>query len=290
MKIKDQSVFQDYLDFHNAQMISKDIDPVYPVLKYSLDSLKLNTEHKIWCILLYVAYYQIGSGFKAFEEYPFVEVPESCLSLPCETERRNHRLASRLRQHFESINEVNYWNGSLFDYFSKGFSINKRENWLLLNDRLMKFWGNGRWAGYKTAEIFMKVLDFNVEPTDMGHNGASGSRRGLELLFDNVPTGNTENEIWKLDKLSEQLVQTMNNRGYHATLETAETSLCDFNSKTKGRYYTGIDIDKMQIAIKEVPSKYTDLLFEARKETLPNEFLGELNGWDGVRKDVKLRG
>ena len=45
----------------------------------------------------------------------------------------------------------------------------------------------------------------------------------------------------------------------------------------------------MQTALKEVPSKYTDLLFEARKQTLPHQFLGELNNWDGVRKDVKLR-
>ena len=290
MEIKDQSVFQDYLDFHKAQMLSQDIDPVYPVLKYTLDSLQLSTDDKIWAILCYVAFYQIGSGFKTFEQCPKPEVPYASLTLPCETERRNHRVQERLKKHFESIVDVYFWSGSLESYFTKGFDNDSKTNWLVVNERLMKLWGNGRWAGYKTAEIFMKVLDFDVEPTDMGHNGASGSRRGLELLFDNVPTGNTENEIWKLDKLSEQLVQTMNNRGYHATLETAETSLCDFNSKTKGRYYTGIDIDKMQIAIKEVPSKYTDLLFEARKGTLPNDFLGELNGWDGVRKDVKLRG
>jgi hypothetical protein len=289
VEIKDEQVFVDYLEFHNNQMLSKDIDPVYPVLKYTLDSLNLNIEQKMWCILLYVAYYQIGSGFKAFEEYPFIEVPDTCLSLPCETERRNHRVPERLAKHFESIVDVAYWNGSLFSYFSKGFTFNRRENWLLLNERLMKFWGNGRWAGYKTAEIFMKVLDFDVEPTDMGHNGASGSRRGLEILFNNVPSGNSSNDIKELDLLSNELVLTMNDRGYHATIETAETSLCDFNSKLKGRYYTGIDIDKMQTALKEVPSKYTDLLFEARKETLPHQFLGELNNWDGVRKDVKLR-
>lgn len=289
MIIKDEKVFNDYLSFHKNQIESKDIDPAYPVIKYVLNASNKNIEDSIWAILCYVAYYHIGSGFKLFEVVPKPEVPldSALLSLPCETERRNHRVNERLQKHFESIVDLYYWNSGLLNYFTKGFTKDKKANWLLLNDRLMKIWGNGRWAGYKTAEIFMKVLDFEVLPTDMGHNGASGSRRGLELLYKNVPTGNSNLDIKSLDKLSDLLVDTMNNRGYHATLETAETSLCDFNSMVKGRYYTGIDIDKMQEALESVESSYTDLLFEARKETLPNKYLGELNNWNGVQQNKK---
>jgi hypothetical protein len=41
----------------------------------------------------------------------------------------------------------------------------------------------------------------------------------------------------------------------------------------------------MQTQLLKVPSKLTDKAFEARKATIPNEYLGELNGWIGVRKE-----
>jgi hypothetical protein len=121
----------------------------------------------------------------------------------------------------------------------------------------------------------------------MGHANSSGSRKGLELLYNNLPQGNTENEIKLLDTISEDLVLYMKRSGVEVSIETAETSLCDFNSLKKGKYYSGIDIDHMQEDLLKVPSIYTDLAFEARKKLIPNEYLGELNGWVGVRKEKK---
>ena len=79
----------------------------------------------------------------------------------------------------------------------------------------------------------------------------------------------------------------MDNQGLKVSIETAETSLCDFNSLRKGKYYSGIDIDHMQEDLLKTPSLYTDLAFEGRRRMIPNEYLGELNGWDGVRKEKK---
>ena len=160
-------------------------------------------------------------------------------------------------------------------------------NWGILQDKLNTIWGNGRWASYKTGEVLWKVNGLNLQATDMGHAHSSGSRKGLELLLRNLPKGNSEKDIQVLDKISDNLVRYMENQGLKVSIETAETSLCDFNSMTKGKYYSGIDIDHMQEDLLNTKSIYTDLAFEGRKKTIPNEYLGELNGWTGVRKEKK---
>jgi hypothetical protein len=70
-------------------------------------------------------------------------------------------------------------------------------------------------------------------------------------------------------------------------METAETSLCDFYAMTRGRYYVGIDIDEMQEQLLRVPSDLTKWAFKARYESLPHDYLGELNGWEGIDKARK---
>jgi hypothetical protein len=63
--------------------------------------------------------------------------------------------------------------------------------------------------------------------------------------------------------------------------------LCDFNSTRKGHYYVGHDIDQMLAQIKAAGLSPDDerLLLDIRREVFPADYLGELNGWDGVDKD-----
>ena len=121
----------------------------------------------------------------------------------------------------------------------------------------------------------------------MGNANSSGPRKGLGLFFPGLPQGNSPTEIQYLDKLSEQVVENLQGKVSQVSMETAETSLCDFYALNKGRYYVGIDIDEMQEQLLRVPSDLTPLAFKARYETLPHEYLGELNGWEGIDKKRK---
>jgi len=281
-------ILKDYLEFHKIQSYSTDMDPAYPVLKNIVKELKLTKEQGVWLTFVYVAYYHIGSALKVFEQYPEPFLfKDSFYNLPCTTERRGHRKAGNLKRHIKHIVDKAEWEKGLHRWLSEDLCLHPKMNWELTQDKLLSIWGNGRWASYKTGEVLWKVNEYNLEATDMGHAHSSGPRKGLELLFPSVPTGNSALEVKKLNMLSEKLVRFMNDKGYKATIETAETSLCDFNSFYKGKYYTGIDIDHMQEDLLKVPSIYTDLAFESRKKYIPNEYLGELNGWIGVRKEKK---
>ena len=64
-----------------------------------------------------------------------------------------------------------------------------------------------------------------------------------------------------------------------------ETSLCDFNSLYKGRYYAGHDIDMQMERL-----AYCDAsLWEARASAIPQEYRGEVVGWFGVRKELMAK-
>ncbi len=285
--VSSKKILREYLEFHQVQQYSTDMDPIYPVLKYIIDKTRIHREESIWLTFLYVAYYNIGSALLAFEKYPTPELPSDLLKLPCATERRNHRTPENLKKHLTNYVDIYWWYDGFENWLLNDFCEHPKMNWEITQEKLQQVWGNGRWACYKTAEVLWKVNGLNLEATDMGHAHSSGSRKGLELLYNNLPKGNTENEIKLLDTISDDLVLYMKRCGLEVSIETAETSLCDFNSLRKGKYYSGIDIDHMQEDLIKTPSVYTDLAFEGRRKLIPNEYLGELNGWDGVRKEKK---
>lgn len=277
----------DYAYFHEAQTQSRDMDPAYPVLKWFADSL--DRDSGLWLSFLFVGYYHMGSALKAFSLYPTPTVPaQEHLKLPISQPRRSHRATLRFAQHLDSLCAKAEQHGGLGAWLDTATASNDPiENWKTLNNELTTVFGNGRWAAYKTAEILMKSHGFNLEAPDMGNANSSGPRKGLSLFFPGLPQGNSPAEISLLDDLSLKVVDYLLDKTSQVSIETAETSLCDFYALTKGRYYVGIDIDEMQEQLLRVPSDLTEMAFKARYETLPHAYLGELNGWKGIDKNRK---
>jgi hypothetical protein len=284
--MKNHDIWDRYLTFHKAQVSSMDMDPSYSVLK----EIGKSSERKsaVWLTFLHVAYYHMGSALKVWEEHPLpVMLNKRLLKLPCGIERRNHRKPERLESHISSLVEISNEYDGLDKWVDAYIADDPQQSWSNLQSVLTAPWGNGRWAAYKTSEMLWKVNNYRLQATDMGHEYSSGPREGLKLIFPDAPTGNSPEEVQYLDALGDLLVEKLRAGGAVASVETAETSLCDFHSMIKGRYYTGIDIDHMQEQLLEVPSGLTEKAFLARKAALPNKYLGELNGWVGVRKELK---
>lgn len=281
------SLWADYAQFHEAQTQSRDMDPAYPVLKWFADSM--DRDSGLWLTFLFVGYYHMGSALKAFSLYPTPTVPtQEDLKLPISQPRRSHRATLRFAQHLDSLCAKAHKHGGLGAWLDTAcMSSDPIENWRTLNNELATVFGNGRWAAYKTAEILMKSHGFNLEVPDMGNANSSGPRKGLGLFFPGLPQGNSPAEVAYLDELSAKVVETLQGKVSQVSMETAETSLCDFYALTKGRYYVGIDIDEMQEQLLRIPSDFTHLAFKARSETIPHRYLGELNGWEGIDKNRK---
>lgn len=277
-----------YSEWHRLQVRTGDLDPAYPVLRELAEVWDLDRDALCWLIALHVAYYHLGSALVAFSRTDGTArgVPANreglqalgLLDLPTATERRGHRSRGPLANHLLAIRET---------HLGGGYAWHARSgwDWTRLNDQLVSVTGNGRWAAYKTAELVQKVAGAPLVAADAGHRYSSGPRKGLELLFDDLPSGQGPEVIATLDKATADLSNMLG----EPDLAQVETSLCDFHSLARGGYYLGHDIDAMQGQLLDprVPDRTPDAVWTARSNAFASSLLGEAQGWMGPRRDLK---
>lgn len=271
-----------FAQWHRA---SGDIDPAYPVLKHLQRGL--DGEAAIWHSLTYVAFYNLASAQTAFTPDPQRITGEAAL-LPTGTERRSLRGGTNLTRHVDSLLREATKHGSLTRWLTHRFNGDSRGNWDALRATLGTVWGNGRWATFKTAEVLGTVNGFDVTATDMGNDGSTGPKAGLEMLYGPTP-GNSREAVALLDEQGLRAQRALARRNVVMPLEQVETVLCDFHTLAGGRYYVGHDLDAMLEAVNQpwVSERVRRQILEAREASFDRRFLGEFNGWTGVRKDLR---
>lgn len=271
----------DYLRFHELALSTRDVDPVYPVLRQLLEDAGEDPagQRGLWLSVCHLTWYHMGSALAAWGT-GFLNLP----TLPCATERRGNRDPKQLQRNIAGWVEASKPDG-LRAFLTRDLGDDRRENWQMVMDRIETVHGNGRWASYKLAEILIKVNGLPLEPFHMGHANSSGPRRGLETIWPTeLPQGDGPKDVAYLDAVSDALVSKLVDKGLPAPVEEVETTLCDFHALCDGRYYVGNDIDQMQAQLLAVPTERTEAAFAARAKALPNAYLGELNGWEGIDK------
>lgn len=280
-------LWPDYLRFHELAVQTRDVDPVYPVMKrfLELNDVAPDSDAGYWLSVAHLSWYHIGSALRAWTSWDLATM-EPTVTLPCATERRGNRDPLQLKRNLASWRDWASEEGGLRRFIAGGLPDDPKQAWTTVMDRIQLVHGNGRWASYKLAEILMKVNGLPLEPYHMGHANSSGPRRGMELLMDDLPAGNSVEEIRTMDALSEMFVEGMRTRGLQGAVEEVETSLCDFHALHDGRYYVGNDIDQMLEQLMGQPlGHWTDSALQARYDTLPHAYLGELGGWNRVDRD-----
>lgn len=282
----------DYGLWHHLQVASGDIDPMYPVLKRVADYRALTADERAWSVFLHVAWYHPGSTFAAMGMWPLPDgtMPNEVSTFPCGTERRGHRSLPRLIKHLNSLRTTfAQMEKSSVDAWVRLHVLEGEPflSWHNLTNALLGIDGNGRWAAYKTVEMLQKVCGYELAAPDAGHAYSSGPRHGLKLLYPDAPDGNSAADISRLDAMTSALAYRLG----EDDIAQVETTLCDFDSMVKGRYYTGHDIDAMQAALldERVRQHIHEDVWEARRESFSAEYLGEIGGWVGVRKELNTR-
>lgn len=273
------TAYDDYLDFCFWHVRSGDVDPVYPVLGHLHWSHCPTEEDEVAFTLLYVAYYNLSSALAAWFDgwRPGMALTEAQLRYPTGTERRAHRDVRQFAKHIASLNAIAERYSGLIPYL-------RTADWQTGQQRLTDIYGNGRWAGYKTGEIFSTVHGWRAKPPDAGHAHSSGPRKGLADLFPETAAliGNDAVTVKRLDALTDMLCEATN-----LPVEQVETTLCDWHSTLKGAYYVGHDIDQQQEQYQRSGRDDVKLtLTEARRAVFDPGWLGEVQGWNGVRKPL----
>jgi hypothetical protein len=284
-------MFTDQLEpfcrFAKAHLETGDIDPMYPVLKHLYEQQQLTLEQALWRTLLYVTWYHIGSAEKVWTIYP--EPPPTdvlllqSVILPTGTERRGFRGNVLAWGHLAGVMErARTRGGSLASWLLSVTHVGGTAAWDHARDEFQAVPYGGFWSSYKWADLLKNVIGYDIVASDIGVGGGgetAGPVPGMVRV-----TG----EDWRRCARDVELQKTLLNeciaRGVRFNgLDQLETSLCDFNSLCKGGYYVGHDID-VQMNHLEMSSP---ALWEARAASFKPHLLGEVNGWWGVRKQLK---
>lgn len=247
-------------------------------------------------VFLYVAYYNLPSALIVTEEagasWPAWGEIDRWLKLPTGTERRAHRSPRRLAAHLVALDRLREAYGGLDRWVQAHCpGPGSRANWRSLQAALRTIDGNGRWAAYKTGEI-LAFLGWPATPTDAGHDFSSGPRHGLALVHpDGGLEGHTADVVARLDVATEEVRRAVSEHiGQEVPVEQLETALCDWASTVAGRYYIGHDIDQQleQAALAPGLSQAMHArVLEARGVSFDRRWRGEVEGWAGVRKDLR---
>jgi hypothetical protein len=272
-------LFEDFKTFSLHQLHSRDIDPVYPVLKTVHQLRGLSRGDAAWHTLLYMTWYNLGSGETVWKSYPQQCKIDAEFILKTGVERRGIRGSNK---GVEQLNWMYQNIGDLLEWVERHVALGGMVGWKSMYNAVQQIPGNGSWAAFKWCDLCKNVLGYDITSPDIGLGGGGkvvGPVPGLSRLTGRAP------EICAVDFHLQKIFYLYCSQKCipFDGLEELETSLCDFNSMVKGGYYVGHDIDKQMEDIAGLPNIYWD----ARRECFPREYLGELRGWVGVRKERK---
>lgn len=299
--------FRDFTYFSQRQYDCLDYDPFHPMLWFLQRGM--DTERALWMSTLYMAWYNMGSFWVAFNNCDVLKMPPAWTAkLPVGTQRRNLR-GGKVLDHLGDFIRQAKKAGSIQNLLTYGmdgtiFKKSGPQNWTYLKANVGGIWGNGRWSTYTTSELYQKVNRLPVIPNDIMNEGSTGPRTGLCYVYGcTPPTGNKVVPL--LDELANQFhrlaLPKINTcipylSPGHYDLGMVESQLCDFNSLRKGRYYIGRDIDRDQdrlrscsLALKALGKKdgVLDTVWDTRAAIFHKDYLGERSGWSGRTEYAK---
>ena len=267
---------RDYARWHHLMISTRDIDPHYDVLRH-IDRA-LGPEYGAWTVLRMAAYYHLGSALKSAEMDPGPRLPEAALTLPTSTSRRNHRTPDQLRKHWKHLRASVEQHGGPRAWLTP--DRDGKAGWNQMFDRAASIHGNGRYFAYKVAELSQKVIGTPIVAPDAGHAHSTGPRQGLSYL-QKVPSGNRAGDIAALNRITEGLARRIG----EPDIAQVETSLCAWQAVMKGRCYMGMYVDEQLEELNAMPSELAGLAWEARRASIPPQYLGEVNGWSKPQRE-----
>jgi len=278
-----KQLMRDFCRFATGHVLSGDIDPMYPTLRLFYEREEVPREIAVWRTLVYVAFYHIGSAEKFWTRYPEPGVVGFDLrGLPTGIERRGFRANTKPFEHINVVLEyARARAGGLLAWVDAMTSLGGEKGWDQVRAEFQSLPGGGPWSSYKIADLLKHVHGAPITASDIGVGGkgeTAGPIPGMVQL-----TGEDWKECAANVGLQRRLLdQALENDVPFTGLDQLETSLCDFNSLTRGRYYVGHDIDSQMDHLRDSSSA-----LKAAREVFPARYRGELGGWVGVRKELK---
>lgn len=204
----------------------------------------------------------------------------------------------RMKDYFERL--IYQWQNSLSHYdTTKWF-----ENGVLSLEKAIKdvekWYMFGRFSAFLFLETYATLMNTPVANTTIDWEHGDTATSGLLNLFghdefaaDFDRKGILQVPVDKMDGYLKKTAENVKLSGGDPNTTKIETSLCAYRKFYKGTRYNGYYLDRMLEELvwyrRERPQyiRVTEELYSIRKTVFDSDLLGELHGWNGIRKENK---
>ena len=169
-------------------------------------------------------------------------------------------------------------------------AIKDVENWYMF----------GRFSAFLFLESYATMIGVAVSNTTIDWKNGDTATSGLLNLYGDDAladefdrSGVLKVPVDKMDARLSNLAKNVEKTGGDTDTTKLETSLCAYRKFYKGSRYNGYYLDRMLeelVWYQRLKPEYSDLtseLYGIRRALFPDEMLGELHGWTGIRKENK---
>lgn len=300
-----------FIDFCKNSINANDVDPALSYLNYMVSRMEMNEEQILWLCFLYGVTYQLPSAYLIWSEYPDLELA----GIPrltkwwSENQQKIPFQVDKMKQRKDFVKTVESYQrlvkGSQKAYFDDLLSSHDPQvNFDKLWTPLKTIAYFGRFSVWNWCQALKHVAGYNIEPTVLmlGEPDSISFTDGLAYAFGldtkitqkitNISTGKKQKVYYKwsvdekidMENSCSQLKKALNIDNFQL-----ETLACAYKKvwRTNDSRYVGYYNDRIADDIRKTAEQGWngvdwELLWDARKECVPEKYLHNNNG---VNKD-----
>jgi hypothetical protein len=293
------------------ELISSDVSSSMPVARTFLKRNKATKSEVVWWSFLYSTCYCIGTASLLYTLLDYRTVTKKELEAFWET-NKSRLIFQTDRKYVKIMNQfVDIVYGFIQRSNRKPWGYMKqfiKEDSLSTYQSFYKEIGSWRYYGRFSIILLIDTLNSLLKiPMDSPEydwkSGSTTTSAIFHVLYEDDRANTfedsgkiTSQEVQAFNVLLGKLKEDLRKIDPDSSWTTAAISpeLCEFRKLFKKTRYLGYYIDRKQEELNWLEQRWPEVegvfqvLWEARKLNMPEEFLGEIGGWSGVQKDRML--
>lgn len=286
---------EEFVEYH----ITGDGECNNTVLKEWAKRRNLNLQERYELSYFFAVTYCVESAIAMFMERK--SISEDASGWARENKKRlifqSDRKYMRMRDCFEKA--MAYFQENLYDVRTFLQKVTK-DGKIVLRDAIQyvsKWYMFGRFSSFLLLETFAELTAIPCENTTIEWEKGDTATSGLLNVYGYDDAANEfdkrgvlRQKTSEMDNMLEHLKMRIEKRGGNSNVTEIETSLCAYRKFYKATRYNGYYLDRMLEEIyamsKDFPA-ISEELMEIRKGTCSKKYLGEIGGWNGIRRELK---
>lgn len=289
--------------------ISNFPDEIGPIVNSYLKDK--SDDYKTWWVFLYSTCYCMGSAMLMCEKLDYKIITDKDID-EFWVDNKEKLIFQSDRRYIKNINQfpiivkefINRSNRKPYEYISRYLCSDPKDTYNSLYKEVSTWKYYGRFSVilfiYNLSKVFPSI---ELQPTNYDwKNGATTTSAIFNVIYEDKLASDWDagkgfnldsDDINTLDDYLNLIIDGLKKANPNKVWNIINVSsdLCSYRKLFKGVRYQGYYVDRQQEEIMTLEKNNPDyqwlwdFIWNARKENINNVLLGELNGWNGIRKE-----